>query len=243
MTENEGVASVPVVGLGASAGGLEALQTFFENVPEESGLAFVVVMHLSPEHESHLPEVLARSAPVPVTQVTEDTALEVDHVYVIPPNRNLKTIDSHLRLTPLEENRRDRAPIDHFFQALAASHDGNAVAVLLSGGGSDGSVGLGFVKEAGGLTVVQDPGEAAFPTMPRSAVNAGHVDLVLPVRTIPAEVVRYLRAEPGLALQGEDVSSGDLPQRDKDGFGQLLSLLHNRTGHATRAGWTRWTLT
>ena len=227
MKENENKPDVPVVGLGASAGGLSALRTFLEHTPADGGVAYVVVMHLSPEYESHLSQVLSKHASIPVSQVEVDTALEPDHVYVIPPNRNLGTIDSHLRLTPLEEKRRDRAPIDHFFQALSKSHDGRGVAVLLSGGGSDGTIGLGRVKEAGGLTVVQDPAEAEFPTMPQSAISAGYVDLVLSAREVPGEVLRHLNAEPGLTVSNK----GAVSDGDREDFFKLLALLHTRMGH------------
>src|SRR5499427_5064025 len=111
-----------VIGIGASAGGLAALKTFLDRVPADSALAFVVVVHLSPDHESHLAELLQPHVKFPVQQVTETTALEANHVYVIPPNANLSTIDTHLRLTKLEESRRERAPIDHFFRTLAETH-------------------------------------------------------------------------------------------------------------------------
>ena len=225
--ENESKPDVPVVGLGASAGGLSALKTFLEHTPADSGVAYVVVMHLSPEYESHLSEVLSKHADIPVSQVEKDTALEPNHVYVIPPNRNLSTIDSHLRLMPLEEARRDRAPIDHFFRALSQSHDGRGVAVLLSGSGSDGSIGLGQVKEAGGLTVAQEPSEAEFPSMPQSAVSAGYVDLVLPVRQVPGEVLRHLNAEPGLTVSNK----GKVSDGNRENFAKLLALLHTRAGH------------
>ncbi|CAN5881692.1 hypothetical protein BH24DEI2_BH24DEI2_09940 [soil metagenome] len=229
MTPSEQRTTIPggpfaVVGLGASAGGLAALQTFFEHTPAASGLAYVVVMHLSPEHESHLAALLQTRTDLSVRQVSEDTALEPDHVFVIPPNRNLETIDGHLRLRSLEEKRRERAPIDYFFRALAASHRERAVAVVLSGTGSDGSSGLGQVKEAGGLTVAQDPGEAEYPAMPQSAINTGQTDLVLAVRDIPAELVK---------LTGRTASplpDSDDPGDDEDALQQVFSLVYTHTG-------------
>ena len=185
-----------VVGIGASAGGLAALKTFFEQVPADGDLAFVVVMHLSPEHESHLAELLQPHVAMPVQQVTETTALEAGRVYVIPPGANLTAVDSHLRLSELEERRRERAPIDHFFRTLSETHDGNSVAVVLTGTGSDGTLGLREIKERAGLTVVQDPAEAEYDGMPQSAIATGMVDLILPVAEIPGAVLRFASTEP-----------------------------------------------
>src|SRR5215471_14962393 len=171
-----------VVGIGASAGGLAALKTFLENVPRDSGLAFVVVVHLSPDHESHLAELLQPHVRFPVQQVVETTALEPNHVYVIPPNANLSAIDTHLRLSKLEERRQERAPIDHFFRTLAKTHDGHAIAVILTGTGSDGTLGVKDIKANGGLVIVQDPNDAEYDGMPQSAIATGMVDLILPVK-------------------------------------------------------------
>ena len=162
-----------VVGIGASAGGLAALKTFFHHVPADSGLAFVVVVHLSPEHESHLADLLQPHVAIPVQQVTETMPLEPNHVYVIPPNANLNTIDTHLRLSELEEKRRERAPIDHFFRTLASTHDGHAIGVILTGTGSDGTLGIKDIKAKGGLVIVQDPNEAEYDGMPQSAIATG----------------------------------------------------------------------
>ncbi len=190
-----------VVGVGASAGGLAALKTFFEHVPEGSGLSFVVVVHLSPGHPSRLAEILQPYVRMPVRQVSESTPLQADCVYVIPPGRNLSAVDTHLRLSPLEEERRDRAPIDHFFRTLARTHDGHSVAVVLTGTGSDGTLGVRAVKENAGLTVVQDPAEAEYDGMPQSAVASGCVDLVLPLAEIPGAIVRYAQTEPQVPLE------------------------------------------
>ena len=130
-------------------------------------------MHLSPKHESHLAELLQPYVHMPVRQVTETLSLEPNQVYVIPPNANLDTIDTHLRLTQLEERRQERAPIDHFFRTLAKTHDGEAIGVILTGSGSDGTLGLREIKERGGLAIVQDPTEAEYDGMPQSAIAAG----------------------------------------------------------------------
>src|SRR5215469_6875118 len=162
-----------VVGVGASAGGLEALRAFFSRMPAQPGFACVVVVHLSPEHESHLVQMLQPYTQMPVCQVTKTTALEPNHVYVIPPNANLNSIDTHLRLTQLEGRRTKRAPIDHFLRTLAETHGEQAIGVILSGAGSDGALGIRQIREHGGLTIVQDPREAEYSSMPQSAIDTG----------------------------------------------------------------------
>jgi two-component system CheB/CheR fusion protein len=200
---------IVVVGIGASAGGLHALREFLRNVADDSGLAYVVVMHLSPEHESHLADLLQPHSRMQVVQVGESTPLKPDCVYVIPPNANLSAIDTHLRLTALEERRDERAPIDHFFRTLAQTHDGHAIGVILTGTGSDGTLGIKEIKLRGGLTVVQDPNEAEYDGMPQSAIATGYVDLVLPVSSIPSAVLRFARTDPRLpvAQDGETLEA------------------------------------
>ena len=188
-----------VVGIGASAGGIDALKALLSAVPADSGLTWVVVMHLSPGHESALAELLQPHVELPVEQVTGPVALEPDRVYVIPPGAVLEVAGSELRLGDLERSPAERAPVDHFFRSLAGTRDGGAVAVVLTGAGSDGTLGLRAVKERDGLVVVQDPDEAEHDGMPRSALATGRVDLVLPVREIAPEIVRYIRTRPRLA--------------------------------------------
>lgn len=217
----------PVVGIGASAGGLNALRKLFAKLPHDSGIAYVIVAHLSPEHPSHLPELLQSASAMPVRAVVRTTPLERDHVYVIPPNANLDAIDTHLRLSELEERRRERAPIDHFFRTLAEHHQHRAIGVILSGTGSDGTLGLRRIKELGGLTLVQDPLEAEYDGMPRSAITGAPVDLVLPLAEIPSAIVRYVHAAPQLEVPGEeecaDVTSRQFLQK-------VFAQVHARTG-------------
>ena len=196
-----------VIGIGASAGGLAALKTFLNHVPADSGLAFVVVVHLSPDHESHLAELLQQHVRFPVQQVKETTPLEPNHVYVIPPNANLSAIDTHLRLSRLEARRQERAPIDHFFRTLATAHDGNAIAVILTGTGSDGTLGVKDIKANGGFVIVQDPNEAEYGGMPQSAIATGLADFILPVAEIPETILRFDRTRPQLPMpdEGEEV--------------------------------------
>ncbi len=217
----------PIVGIGASAGGLAALKQFFAHVAKDSGLAYVVVVHLSPEHKSHLAELLQPHIQMPVQQVAGTVALERNHVYVIPPNANLNTIDTHLRLSELEERRQQRAPIDHFFRTLAKTHDGDAIGVILTGTGSDGTLGLREIKECGGLTIVQDPNEAEYDGMPQSAISTGLVDLVLPLSDIPKAVIQFSRIQPKLPEvdDGEEVADGA-----KQMLQRMFAQLRARTG-------------
>ena len=213
-----------VVGLGASAGGLAALKAFFEHVKEDSGLAFVVVVHLSPEHESHLADLLQPHVKMPVMQVTETVLLEANRVYVIPPGYNLSAIDTHLRLSQQEGKR---APIDHFFSTLARSHDGNSIGVILTGTGSDGTLGLKEIKEQGGLTVVQDPNEAEYDGMPQSALSTGLVDLVLPLSEIFDAIIRFTRTEPRIQVPKDGV---DDDRDHRELLQQVFARLRASTG-------------
>ena len=215
-----------IVGIGASAGGLAALKTFFAHVPEDSGLAFVVVVHLSPDRESHLADILQPKVKMPVQQVTETVPIKANHVYIIPPGCNLDTIDTHLRLSELEEQRRDRAPIDHFLRTLANVHDGNAVGVILSGTGSDGTLGIREIKGSGGLTLVQDPNEAEYDGMPQSAIATGLIDAVLPLAEIPSYIVRYARTQPQITV----VDPTSDAQHDESLLHKIVAVVKNQTG-------------
>jgi two-component system CheB/CheR fusion protein len=207
---------------------LAALKSLFAAMPENPNVAFVVVVHLSPQHESFLPTLLQAHCPLPVQQVTESVALKPDCVYVIPPNANLSAIDTHLRLTKLEERRAERAPIDHFFKTLAESHDGHSVGVILTGTGSDGTLGLRRIKQAGGLTIAQDPEEAEHDGMPRSAIGTGMVDAILPIGDMPAEILRFARTKPQVPVpEDEEDLDGDNSRILQKIFAQVRA----RTGH------------
>lgn len=217
-----------VVGIGASAGGLRALKQFFAAVPPNSGLAYVVVMHLPSDRESHLADLLQPHASMPVTQVADNIALEPNHAYIIPPDRNLSAVDSHLRLTPLEKNRGSRAPVDHFFRTMAESLDGHAVAVVLTGTGSDGALGVRRVRERGGFVIVQDPSEAEFDGMPRSAIDGGSVDIVLPLAEIPQRILELDGTRPHVRVSDEAERASD---GDRDPVPRILTQVRLRTGH------------
>ena len=217
-----------VVGIGASAGGLKALKTFFKHVSDSPGVSFVVVMHLSPEHESHLAHLLQPHCPIPVEQVNENTPLKLNRVYVIPPNSNLESVDTHLRLTKLESKRSQRAPIDHFFRTLADTYDGHSVGILLSGTGSDGTQGLRKINECRGLSLVQLPEEADFDGMPRSAISSGSADEILLVSEMPAAIQRFMNTVPDISVikDGESLT-GDCDHQMRE----LFSLIRIQTGH------------
>jgi two-component system CheB/CheR fusion protein len=180
-----------VVGIGASAGGIQALKEFFTQVPKDSGIAYVVILHMSPEHESKLPEILQVASAIPVTQVRERVKVQPDHVYVIPPNQNLTMTDGHLALTHMVGATERRSPVDLFFRTLAEANEERGVSVILSGTGADGSIGIKRVKEYGGVAFVQDPDEAEYSDMPHNAIATGIVDEVLRVAEIPAKIISY----------------------------------------------------
>jgi two-component system, chemotaxis family, CheB/CheR fusion protein len=224
--ERQGARPAAVVAIGASAGGLAALKRLLSALPDDAGLAFVVVVHLSPDHESHLVNLLQPFSRLPVEQIAATTTLERDHVYVIPPGSNVSSIDTHLRLSELERERRDRAPIDHFFRTLSETHDGHSVAVVLTGTGSDGALGLRTVKERGGLTIVQDPLEAEYDGMPQAAIATGMVDLVLRLEDIPAAILSFIRTEPRVEAAGAEPEA----QQQERVLQQLFALVRSRSG-------------
>src|SRR3954452_20848434 len=218
----------PIVGIGASAGGLAAIKEFFAHIPKNSGMAYVIVVHLSPEHESHLSEILQPHISMPVQQVTETISLERNRVYVIPPNANLDTIDTHLRLSELEQRRQERAPIDHFLRTLAKAHGSAAIGVILTGTGSDGTLGLREIKAAGVLCVVQDPNDAEYDGMPQSAINTGVVDLVLPISKISSAILNFVAIKPQVPQpKDEDGADGDVQRRL---LHKVFAQLRARTG-------------
>ena len=217
-----------VVGLGASAGGLSALEAFFAGLPKTDGAAFVVVVHLAPDRESEMAEILGRSVPIPFVQVTEPVKVERGHVYVIPPDRNLLMEDGHLRLAPLEDERHRRRPIDHFFRTLAEAWGEHAVGVVLSGTGHNGTVGAGRIRERGGLVLAQDPADAAFDEMPRSAIASGVVDRVATAAELAKEVIDYAARLQHVRLSDD---AGDLPGDDVEAVRHILAQLRVHTGH------------
>jgi two-component system CheB/CheR fusion protein len=182
-----------VVGLGGSAGSIEALKTFFSYMPEDSGLAFVVVLHLSPAYESRLAGVLQERTSMPVIRVSERIKVQANSVYVIPPGKHLLMADGHLILTVLPPEYGRRSAVDVFFRTLAETHHSRSTAIVLSGVDGDGAIGIKRIKEVGGMTVAQKPEEAQHEGMPRSAIETGMVDWVLPVAEMPWRLLENLR--------------------------------------------------
>ena len=224
-----------VVGLGGSAGSIQALQSFFEAMPEASGMAFVVVLHLSPEHQSLLSEILQRSTKMPVRQANDGEQVVVNHVYVIPPAKHLTMTNSHLRLTELPRQPGRRMTVDLFFRSLADTHGPHSVAIVLSGGDGDGAVGIKRVKERGGLTIAQDPEGAEHAGMPRAAIATNMVDWVLKVDEMPRQLVAYQERERRLDVPPEDGPNPAAPPTpsasdNEAALREVLTLLRARTG-------------
>src|SRR5579872_1772735 len=187
-----------IVCIGASAGGLDAFTELLSHLPDDTGLAYVLIQHLDPSHESHLPELLSKASRMPVSEVKGHTCAEPDHVYVIPPRYNLGISDGVLHTTPRPDRGRNM-PIDSFLRALAADRGPNALGVILSGTASDGTLGLQAIKAAGGITFAQNKGTAKFDGMPGSAIAAGVVDFVLPPAGIARQLVAIARDSHGSA--------------------------------------------
>ena len=216
----------PIVGIGASAGGLEALDQFLSHVPADCGLVFVIVVHLDPLHKGTMPELLQRSTAMKVEQVRDQVKVRPNQVYLIPPNRDLSFLHGVLHLFELSPAHGLRLPIDFFFRSLAADQKDRSIGVILSGMGSDGTLGLRAIKETAGLTLVQDPTEAKFDGMPRSAIAAGLADIVAPAGELCARLLAFLHpAVP--TLPGEPV----LLAEDHSGLDKVIILLRNHTGH------------
>jgi two-component system CheB/CheR fusion protein len=214
---------VPVVGVGASAGGVKALQTFFDAMPATLGVAFVVIVHLDPDARSELAEILGARSQLRVHQVTASTPLNADCIYVIPPDRELHITDDEIAARAFAAPRGHRAPIDMFFRSLAEQR-GDGFAVILTGAGSDGAIGVKAVKESGGIILVQDPEEAEYPSMPRAAVATGAADIVAPVGELAHHLVDLIRTKSSRpALRGA--------VDEEEGLRRILAHLRVRTGH------------
>jgi two-component system CheB/CheR fusion protein len=218
-------APFPIVGIGASAGGLEALEQFLENVPVNSGMAFVIVQHLDPTREGIMSELLQRTTGMKVVQVEDGTKVKPDCVYVIPPNKDMSIFHGKLHLLDPTAPRGLRLPIDFFLRSLAQDQQEHSIGVILSGMGSDGTLGLRAIKEKAGLVLVQEPATAKFDGMPRSAINAGLADITAPANELPGMILAYQRRTP-LVTQSETL----LEDKTQSGLEKVVILLRAQTG-------------
>jgi two-component system CheB/CheR fusion protein len=215
----------PIVGIGASAGGLEAIEQFLTNVPENSGMAYIVVQHLDPTHKGMLPELLQRISKMQVSQVKDCMIVRPNCVYVIPPNKTMSILKGVLHLHKPVEARGQRLPIDFFLYSLAEDRKELGVGLILSGMGSDGSLGIRAIKEKNGITMVQDPGSAKFDSMPRNAIDSVPVDIVSPPNELPRRLKEFLKRIPVLR------TDPDIEIKDKSSLEKIVALLRTYTGN------------
>lgn len=224
-----GSADFPIVGIGASAGGLEACTKLLGALPPDNGMAFILVQHLDPTHESMMAELLAYRTSMTVVQATNGMQLERRHLYIIPPGSYLSVSNGALHLSEPGARHGARLPFDFLLRSLAGEYGERAICVILSGTGADGSLGLKAVKEKGGLVIAQDPDEAAFDGMPRNAILTGAVDLVLPLASIPDALIKFHRR---MALTRAAASPTKNPA--PDWLPEIVDLLRKKTAHDFR---------
>ena len=215
----------PVVGIGASAGGLEALDLFLQNVPAGSGMAFVIVQHLDPTHKGLMVELLQRVTTMKVVQVGDRMKVEPNQVYVIPPNKDMSILHGTLHLFDPVAPRGLRLPIDFFFRSLADDRQDKSIGVILSGMGSDGTLGLRAIKEKAGAVFVQEPGSAKFDGMPKSAIDAGLADVIALAEELPGRIIAYLRHAPLAGRPGHA-----LEEKAQSALEKIFILLRTQTG-------------
>jgi two-component system CheB/CheR fusion protein len=233
----------PVVGIGASAGGIQALLRFFDHMPRDVGMAFVIVGHLSPKHETHLDEIIQRGTPMPVMQVREPTRIEKNNVYLISPSHDLSMMDDYLKVTPADRSAGSPIAIDRFFRSLAEVHRTQAIGVILSGTGCDGTAGIGRIKECGGVALAQSPDDAEYGEMPHNAIETGLIDIALPVVDLPqklielwvnARVIQLPHVEGELPIAVAHEIEAGAAAAVEHALQEILSLLRIRTGHDFR---------
>ena len=217
----------PVVGIGASAGGLEALELFLRNVPLKCGMAFVVVQHLDPAHKGSLVELLQRASAMPVVEVTDRQQVEPDCVYVIPPGKDMSILHGVLHVLPQTSPRGLSLPIDYFFRSLAEDRHEGSIGVVLSGMGSDGTLGLRAIKEKAGATFVQSLTSAKFDGMPRSAIDAGLADAIGSAEELPKKIVAYLQHVPYIAKRGKAA----VEPKNQSALEKIFILLRSQSGN------------
>jgi two-component system, chemotaxis family, CheB/CheR fusion protein len=215
----------PIVGIGASAGGLEALEQFLGNVPENSGMAYIVIQHLDPTQKGMLPELLQRVTKMKVVQVKDGMTIKPDCVHVIPPNKSMSILKGVLYLFEPIEERGLRLPIDFFFRSLAYDQHEHGIGAILSGMGSDGSIGLRAIKDKNGTAMVQEPSSAKFDSMPRNAIDSAAIDIVAPPGELPAKLMAFLKHIP------VNQPNRDIDIKDKSALEKIIILLRTHTGN------------
>jgi two-component system CheB/CheR fusion protein len=216
----------PIVGIGASAGGLEAFECFFRACPADIGMAFVLVPHLDPDHQSLLTEILQRCTAMPVAQALDQTCVEPNHIYIIPPNREMGILNGVLQLSLPDHARGQRMPINDFLRALAEDQAEYAIGIILSGTASDGTLGLRAILGVGGVCMVQEPDTAKFDSMPQSAINAGYATHILPVEKMPDKLLEISRQ-----LNFRQQVPRMMPAKSPDELNQILMQIRSSTGH------------
>ncbi len=216
-----------VVGIGASAGGLDALERFFQNMTENSGMAFIVVSHLDPNHISIMPELIQKSTKMKLSQAEDGMLVEPNHVYVTPANRDLAILHGTIQLIEPLEAHGFRLPIDYFFKSLSADAGDKAICIILSGMASDGTAGLKAVKGELGMVMVQDPKSAKFDGMPTSAIKTGLVDYILPPEEMPDQLIKYASQKGKGVLLDTDIANDKIP----DTIQKIFILLRSHTSH------------
>ncbi len=215
-------AHVPICAIGASAGGVHALRSLFRQLPEDLGLAYVVIVHLAPEHPSALAEVLSTCTKMDVLQVTDTPELRPNCIYVIPPDRELVIEGDSVHARAFTEPRGRRAPVDMFFRSIAAAR-GDGMAVILSGAGADGSNGVRAIQEAGGVVFAQEPAEAEFGAMPQNAIATGVVSFIAPIARLAERIAEVAKSKEAVRSLDEGGAANELRR--------IVGLLHARTGH------------
>ncbi|MBC7905082.1 MAG: chemotaxis protein, partial [Gemmatimonadaceae bacterium] len=214
-----------IVGIGASAGGLEAINAFFDNMPSDTGLSFVVIQHLSPDHKSLMAELLSKHTAMQVYEATENVTIQPNAVYLLTPKNTMVVKDGQLHLHEKVRNQQPNNSIDIFFHSLADDKQEKAIGVVLSGTGTDGTKGLESIKTHGGIVLVQDPLSAEFDGMPNSAVSSGTADLILDPEMMPEELVEYLKEAP--LIKSFNVMS----KQEESTLLDILEMVHRFTGH------------
>lgn len=230
-TKPSGNSHFLLVGIGASAGGVQALKDLFAGIPADSGMAYVVILHLSQQHESNLDTILQNQTQMPVLQVSEPVKVEPNHVYVIPPGKFLELVDGIIRLKEPERIEGKRISIDHFFRTLADTYGRRAVCIILSGTGTDGTLGLKQIKERNGFAIVQDPEDAAFDGMPRSAIATGLADVVLPLDQIAQKLLSVRDSTRRFHLVEDNDKKITEQIKGSETLREILTLLRIRTGN------------